>query len=139
METRGCLCLAARRAAREITRRFDHALRPHGLRSTQFSALAVLTLAGPKTVNELAGILSASRTTMTRNLAVLKERKLAVAQAGEDARERIISVTEQGQAAILAAYPDWRRVQTELTAGMGEKAADGLRALAWQQLAQEQN
>jgi len=41
-ETTQCLCLASRRAARAITRAFDKELRPHGLRATQFSLLAVL-------------------------------------------------------------------------------------------------
>jgi hypothetical protein len=47
LETTRCLCLAARRASRTITREFDQALRTHGLRATQFTLLAALHLAGP--------------------------------------------------------------------------------------------
>ena len=130
-ETRNCLCLAARRAARSITRQFDQALRPHGLRSTQFSALAVLALAGPKTVTELAGILSAERTTMTRNLSLLEKEKLVAIRRGDDARERIVRLTPKGQRTIEAALADWQKVQTHIAASLGERAANSLLAIAW--------
>ncbi|MCW5725173.1 MAG: winged helix-turn-helix transcriptional regulator [Maricaulaceae bacterium] len=131
IETKGCLCLASRRAARRITRDFDRALRPHGLRSTQFSALAVLTLAGPKTTGELAAILSADRTTMTRNLAVLEQRGLLEIRRGKDARERIAEVTGKGREALNAAFLSWRKTQSTILESMGGETADSLRALAW--------
>lgn len=134
-ETRGCLCLAARRAARMITREFDQALRSHGLRSTQFSVLAVLSLRGPKTVGELATFLSAERTTMTRNLAVLESRSLVAVEPGEDARERIVQLTDLGRRSLRSALKDWQRVQRRLTESMGPSAAEGLRAIAWSQAA----
>jgi DNA-binding MarR family transcriptional regulator len=132
-QTRNCLCLAARRAARSITRQFDQALRPHGLRSTQFSALAVLALAGPKTVKDLAGILSAERTTMTRNLGVLERNKLVAIRRGDDARERIAELTPKGLRAIQAALTDWQAVQTRIAESMGEDTAESLLAIAWSQ------
>lgn len=130
-ETRNCLCLAARRAARSITRQFDEALRPHGLRSTQFSALAALSLAGPKTIKELAGILGADRTTMTRNLGVLEAEGLVSVQRGKDARERIAEITATGRRRIKAALADWQAVQQRVAESMGEAAAGSLRAIAW--------
>ena len=132
-ETRNCLCLAARRAARSITRQFDEALRRHRLRSTQFSALAVLALAGPRTVKVLAAILSADRTTMTRNLAVLEKEQLISIRRGEDARERIAELTPQGRQRIEAALADWQAVQSRITESMGKDATNSLRAIAWTQ------
>ena len=132
-ETRNCLCLAARRAARSITRQFDEALRQHGLRSTQFSALAVLSLAGPKTVKELAGILGADRTTMTRNLGVLEAGRLVTIRRGDDARERVTEITAEGRRRIESAMADWQVVQQRITQSMGDEAADSLRAIAWSQ------
>ncbi|MBN9440976.1 MAG: MarR family transcriptional regulator, partial [Bosea sp.] len=37
-----CLCLYVQRAARVLARRFDEALRPHGLTNEQFSLLMSL-------------------------------------------------------------------------------------------------
>src|SRR3546814_1813697 len=42
-----CLCLAARRAARALSRRFDEALRPAGLTNGQFSLLMSLNRPEP--------------------------------------------------------------------------------------------
>src|SRR5260221_5972440 len=69
-----CHCLAARRNAREITRLFDERLRPHGLRTTQFSVLALLALGGGASVNRVADALGVERTTLTRSTTILERR-----------------------------------------------------------------
>ena len=69
-----CHCLAARRRARELTRFFDEHLRPHGLRATQFSVLAVLALSGGATVNRLDDTLGVECTTLSRSTAILERR-----------------------------------------------------------------
>lgn len=130
-ETTRCLCLAARRAARVITREFDQALRPHGLRATQFTLLAALHLAGPQAIGELAELLSTDRTTLTRNLAVAERHGWATARAGrDDARSRVASITPKGLRTLTAALPAWRATQQRLTESMGADAADSLRRLA---------
>lgn len=131
LQTTRCLCLAARRASRTITRRFDQALRGHDLRATQFTLLSALALAGPTTIGALADLLAADRTTITRNLALVEKRGLASVRADEvDARSRIAAITPEGKALLQKAMPTWRKVQDELTASLGEPAAAGLRRLA---------
>jgi DNA-binding MarR family transcriptional regulator len=106
-----CHCLAARRAAREITRDFEAKLRPHGLRATQFSILAALALKGPTPVSELAEVLGLQRTTLTRSAAVL-ERNGWIGTAGStDARERPLRLTEAGRQKLEAAFPAWQEAQ----------------------------
>lgn len=130
-ETTRCLCLAARRAARTITREFDQALRPHGLRATQFTLLAALHLAGPKSIGELAELLSTERTTLTRNLAVTERHGWTTTRAGhDDARARVASITPRGLRTLTAAMPAWRATQQRLTATLGTHTADSLRKLA---------
>lgn len=130
-ETTRCLCLASRRAARTITREFDRALRPHGLRATQFTLLAALHLAGPKPIGELAELLSADRTTLTRNLAVAGQHGLVAVRASRgDARSRIASITAAGSRALVAALPTWRKTQQRLLDEIGPQAAESLRRLA---------
>jgi DNA-binding MarR family transcriptional regulator len=131
LETTRCLCLAARRASRAITREFDQALRPRGLRATQFTLLAALHLTGPKAIGELAELLSADRTTLTRNLALAEQHGWVTLQPGrEDARSRIASVTPKGSRVLNAAMPAWRETQRRLTDLMGAQAAASLRKLA---------
>lgn len=131
LETAHCLCLAARRAARTITREFDEALRPHGLRATQFTLLSALHLAGPQTIGALAELLSADRTTLTRNLAVAEQHRWATLRANpDDARSRIAAITAKGLRVLSAALPAWRKTQHALTETIGIDAAASLRRLA---------
>jgi DNA-binding MarR family transcriptional regulator len=129
--TTRCLCLAARRAARTITREFDQALRPHGLRATQFTLLAALHLAGTKAIGELAEMLSADRTTLTRNLAVAEQRgwvSLRIDPA--DARSRLAAITPKGSRTLMAAMPIWNATQQRLLQDIGASAAATLHRLA---------
>lgn len=131
LQTTRCLCLAARRASRTITREFDQALRAHDLRATQFTLLAALNIAGPLAIGALADLLAADRTTMTRNLALVEKRGLAKVRADKtDARSRVATITPEGKALLQEAMPTWRKVQTELTDALGESTAEGLRRLA---------
>lgn len=130
LQTTQCLCLASRRAARAITRQFDTALRPHGLRATQFSLLSGLALKGPQSIGALASLLGADRTTLTRNLAVAEARGLVSVAPGDDARARIARLTAEGRRVLQDALATWRAVQAGLTEEMGGDAADSLRRLS---------
>lgn len=130
LETSQCLCLASRRAARAITREFDRALRAHGIKATQFTLLAVLELKGPQSIGELAELLGADRTTLTRNLSVAEQQSLVGIQQGEDARSRIASITKEGRRTLRSAFVTWRAVQDALTRSLGREAADSLRRLS---------
>lgn len=129
-ETTGCLSLASRRAARAITRNFDRELRAHGVRATQFSLLSALELKGPQSIGALADLLGIERTTLTRNLALVEQRRLVEIEPGDDARTRIAAITSQGRATLGDSLPTWRKVQSELTHAIGKEAAIGLRRLA---------
>jgi DNA-binding MarR family transcriptional regulator len=130
-ETTQCLCLAARRASRAITREFDQALRSQGLRATQFTLLAALHLAGAKSIGDLAETLSADRTTLTRNLAVAEQRGWVTLRVDRnDARSRIAAITPKGVRTLTAALPAWRKTQQRLTETIGPQAAASLRKLA---------
>ena len=130
LQTAQCLCLASRRAARTITRRFDRELRAHGLRATQFSLLALLQLKGEQTVGQLAELLGAERTTVSRNLALVEAAGFVHSRPGKDARARLVAITPAGSATLEAAFATWQRVQASLTRSMGQDAADGLRQLS---------
>ena len=129
-ECSDCLCLASRRAARAITRAFDKQLRPHGIRATQFSLLAVLELKGPQSIGDLADTLGADRTTLTRNLALIEQQSLVKIRSGNDARSRIVAIMPKGKSMVAKAFPAWRKAQSEMTTSIGNPLADSLRRLA---------
>jgi DNA-binding MarR family transcriptional regulator len=112
-----CHCLAARRRARELTRRYERKLRPHGLRATQFSILAALGLRGPTPVGELAALLGLERTTLTRGAAVLERNGWIASGRSSDARTHPLRLTRSGRAKLASALPAWKEVQDQIDAG----------------------
>jgi len=96
-------------------------LRPHGLRSTQFSILAALTLKGPTPVNELADFLGLERTSLTRGANVMERNGWIEIAESADARERPLRVTAAGKKKLKAAFPAWREAQQTV----GAKIARG--------------
>jgi DNA-binding MarR family transcriptional regulator len=106
--TNSCPCLAARRRARAITRHFDRFLRPHDLRSTQFSVLAALALRGPTVRGRLADGLGLERTTLTRSATRLERQGWIETLETDDGRERPLALTAAGRRALDAALPAWK-------------------------------
>ncbi|MBA2666538.1 MAG: MarR family transcriptional regulator [Trueperaceae bacterium] len=115
-ETKACTCLAARKEARSLTRRFERALRPHGLRATQFSILAALALRGPTRLGALAEMLGLERTTLTRGVALLERSGWVASASSPDARERTLLLTAAGRRCLDGAFPAWKRVQDDVLA-----------------------
>lgn len=124
--TRGCLCLAARRNARTITRFYDEHLRPHGLRSTQFSVLAALSLMGATPLGKLAEFLEVDRTTLTRSTTLMERNGWVRFEDARDARTRPVAVTPAGRSKVEEALPSWAAAQ----AAMEEALAQGVPAHA---------
>ncbi len=73
----------------------------------------------PITVKQLAKATVTDRTTLTRNLKLLEEQGLIRIDAGDDRREREISITREGGEALKKAYPLWQKAQTQVSKGMG--------------------
>jgi DNA-binding MarR family transcriptional regulator len=115
-ECAACACFAVRRAARVVTQHYDRALRPSGLRATQFTLLTILALGGPLALSRVADRLGMERTTLTRNLRPLLANGLVTVQHGDDRRVRTIAITPKGRRTALAALPDWRRAQRAIAA-----------------------
>lgn len=110
-----CTCGVLRRAARAATALYDQALRPTGLRVTQFAILRILARSGPLPVTRLAAEAALERTTMARNLDPLERRGLVRIGAAEtDGRSRLAELTEAGRAALAEAIPHWQGAQEQL-------------------------
>jgi DNA-binding MarR family transcriptional regulator len=116
-----CACSNLRQAARAVTQLYDDALRPAGLRSTQFTLLATLRATGPVALTALAERAVLDRTTLARNLAVLRREGLVRMRSGTDARVRMIELTGSGTARLAQATPRWRAAQRAMADGLGPK------------------
>jgi DNA-binding MarR family transcriptional regulator len=116
-----CACLGLRAATRRVTRRYDEALAPSGLSSSQFSMLTVLAAKPSWGVAELAGQLDMDVSTATRNLRPLAAAGYVTMRAGaRDARRREIRLSAKGSRALERARSLWRQAQRKTVAALGE-------------------
>ena len=128
-ETADCACLNLRGAARAVTQMYDEILKPSGLKSTQFSVLATVANMGPASMTAIARSLVMDRTTLTRNLKPLLERRLVKAGKSEDRRQRTISITPEGKAVLVKALPLWKRANDQIVSGIGQARWHGMASL----------
>ena len=118
-----CICNNLRRAARLVTNYYDKLLEPAGLRVSQATVLVVLYLGDVQTINEMAEKLELDRTTLTRNLKPLAQQGLLTIVPGSDQRTRVVSLTSEGEAALLNVLPLWEQTQSYMVEGIGEANA----------------
>jgi DNA-binding MarR family transcriptional regulator len=123
--TRQCVCTAARRNSRDLTRVFEKAMRGSGVRGTQFTLLATLVQTGPIPTTRLAEFQGLERTTLTRNLGRLVRDGFVQIREGEDRRVRKVAITPAGEDAARRAFPFWKRAQDAALAAAGAKGAQG--------------
>lgn len=128
-ETADCACLNLRGAARAVTQMYDEILKPSGLKSTQFSVLATVATKGPASMTAIARSLVMDRTTLTRNLKPLLDRRLAKVGKSEDRRQRTIAITAGGKAALAKALPLWKRANDQIVSGIGYARWRGMAGL----------
>ncbi|RIY01623.1 MarR family transcriptional regulator [Aureimonas flava] len=111
-----------------MSRRFDEAFRPLGLKSGQFSLLISLNRPEPPTIGSVATLLAMDRTTLTANLKPLeREGWLRVVTDEKDKRIRRLLLTEEGRALLARAAPIWTATHAAIETGLAEGRADRLR------------
>ena len=115
-----CMCHKARMAARVVTRAYDDALRPTGLRATQVSVLAAVGARGALSIKSLADTLQMERSTLTRNLRPLEKRGYVELAAERRYRSRVLTLTSAGRAALVTALPLWEGAQRKLKGRVGQ-------------------
>jgi DNA-binding MarR family transcriptional regulator len=119
------MCANLRRASRVLTQLYEDALRPLGLRATQFTILQALSLAGEVTQGVTQGtlghILAMDSTTLTRTLDIMERRGWIAKHRGKDRREWQIRLSKRGEVQLERALPAWRSVQHRLHSQLGNE------------------
>jgi DNA-binding MarR family transcriptional regulator len=116
-----CMCATFRRASRILTQLYEEALRPTGLRVTQFTILQTLSLAGEVTQGKLGQILAMDSTTLTRTLSTMGRSGWIAKRRGEDRREWRMRLSKSGETQFKDALPHWERAQTRLRRQLGDQ------------------
>jgi DNA-binding MarR family transcriptional regulator len=111
-----CACATTRRASRAVTQLYDSWLRPHGIEAPQFATLMLLAKHGRCTHTVVGRHSNLDKTTLSRNVKLLKQKGWIDIAPGPDTRERHISLTATGRRRLSAARPAWLKAQAALRA-----------------------
>jgi DNA-binding MarR family transcriptional regulator len=129
---RSCFALHARMTARLLSRTYEAALRPLGLKLPQFGILGAIGHGTMASETVLAERLGLERTTLVRNLKLLNQNGWIepIPGEGRGLRHRL---TPAGQAILEAAIPLWQKAQSQVEARLmdveGDEARRAMRAL----------
>jgi len=124
-----CMCASFRRASRLLSQLYEDALRPLGVRATQFTILQSLSLVGEVTQGQLGQMLRMESTTLTRTLTIMSREGWIAKRRGEDRREWRIRLSKEGAAQFKSALPHWQKAQDGLRSRLGNRLSDKLMAL----------
>jgi DNA-binding MarR family transcriptional regulator len=120
------MCGSFRRTSRALTQFYEQALRPIGLRATQFTILQVLSRASEVSQGQLGEMLATDSTTLTRTLAIMERHGWIAERRGEDQRERRLRLSGAGQTKLNRAMVVWGEVQRRLRKQLGDQAFENL-------------
>lgn len=116
-----CALATTRRAARLLTQLYDSHLSEHGVEAAQFALLMMLDKTADQSQAAVCRALGMDKTTLSRNVKVLRNKGWVESVVGKDARQRSLSLTEAGRALLAKGKPAWRRAQESLRAEMSER------------------
>lgn len=109
-----CYCTQFRRAANSLTSIYDRALKPVGLKITQFSMLRALERLGSATFKELAKEAALDKTTISRSLKLLVDGGWVSITNEQDARFKVATLSAEGTKVLRNAEEYWRVAQRQV-------------------------
>jgi DNA-binding MarR family transcriptional regulator len=127
---RDCVATRLRMADRVITKVYDDALRPLGLKVTQLSMLVVAEHRGLIRQSEVGAELQLDDSTLSRNLERMWANGWLEEVSADDARVHSYRLTGAGRALVEKAIPAWRRAQGQALRLLGDAGVRALRGFA---------
>ena len=116
-----CACFRLRAAARKITRAYEDALKPVGLRATQFTLLSMITGVEPDSITDLAENVGMDRTALNRALTIMMKNGWVTVKGCDQSLEKKIRITAKGKKKLESAIPLWKDTQQKFIADSGKE------------------
>jgi len=123
-----CVCGTLRMVTRAVTQIYDDAMRPCGLRVTQYGLLSRIERRGPISAGQLVGSLIADQTTLARALKVLEKDGLIRRVPQADQRVKLIELTDKGRKRLAQARRLWSQAQARMVGLIGREQWRDVRA-----------
>ncbi len=121
-----CVAVQMKAVARVVTKIYDDALRPLGLRVTQMNILVAAGKMGIAHPAPICRSLHLDASTLSRNVDRMKAKGWIEPVAVEDGRSQPFRLTASGESLLRAARVPWRRAQRRTRALLGDAFLDGL-------------
>lgn len=125
-----CIAVRLRMLNRVITRMYDDALRPLGLRSTQLNILVATAKLGVARPADLCDRLQIETSTLSRNVDRMKTNGWLEVVDDVDGRAQPIRLTRKGRGLLERAKPKWDTAQEQVKELLGEHAFDTIEEVA---------
>jgi DNA-binding MarR family transcriptional regulator len=130
---RECIAVRVRLLNRVITKIYDDALRPLGLKTSQANVLVAAWKLGLVNPLKLCEVLHLDASTLSRNVERMRAKGWLEVVPTADAREQPFRLTTKGRRLLEKAVPAWEHAQAQAVKLLGEegtallhKAADKL-------------
>lgn len=127
-ETMGeqCIAVRVRILNRTITALYDQALRPLGLTAGQLNVLVAISRRGPLSPGAISKRLSMEKSTVSRNLARMKENGWLTVRETEHGNQHCLSLSRKGNALLKKSLPVWETAQAEAKELLGKEGTESL-------------
>jgi DNA-binding MarR family transcriptional regulator len=125
-----CLALGARLISRVISRIYDEALRPCGLKGSQMSILAVIAGLVHADPGEICRLLELDASTLSRNVKRMTTRGWIKRSPKGDRRAHQFELTPEGEDVLVRAFPRWQEAQAQAVEALGAKNVAGLKKIS---------
>ena len=128
---RECLGLRVRAVNRVLSSIYDDALRPCGLKISQFTILVVIANYGTVRPAGIGDFIQMDNSTLSRNLERMRRQNwIEVVEDDTDARAHPVRLTADGRRILDCAMPKWQEAQEQARRRLGETGVRALEVLA---------
>ena len=123
LELTNCLCASMRQSSRNISQIYNKHLKVSGekINANQVSILVTISQVEDGSINKISNLLKMERTTLTRNLNILKKSGWVKSNTGLDGRFTYINLTAKGNKVLSKVFPYWKLAQDQVKKILGEE------------------
>lgn len=118
---RSCLSMNLRKTERVVTRHYDSYLGSAGITAVQLPMIAIIASAEEPSFRLLSEQLDLDRSTLSRNLALLREKGIVKIGPSSGPKPGLISLTAKGRNTLRKASERWHEAHRELQKALSEK------------------
>lgn len=115
-----CLFRKIRTVSRSVTNLYTKSLKDIGITPIQYSMMTAIGILKSVNFNDLSQQIKMDRTTINRNLKpLIRDGFIIIKENSLDKREKLISLTKEGDTIYIEAYTYWIEAQKEIKELLG--------------------